>query len=238
MSSEDGGGFSFPSLPKPKPLGSQPLPARNPLLSGATVTDRSGGGGGAQPPAAGGQAQLPGPPPQRRKVPFEKGFSQMDWVRLTQTHPDLAGLGGGPPRRNITMEEVAQHASKDDCWTVLRGKVYNITHYLRFHPGGVPLLLKIAGKDGTALFNKYHAWVNYEFMLQKCLVGLLAPPSASKATAGAAAGDAAAAAGGGTAAVAPVAAANSSNSRSATDLQQAAEGEEEAREPQVMGGKL
>ena len=38
-------------------------------------------------------------------------------------------------------------------------QVYNITHYLRFHPGGVPLLLKVAGKDGTALFNKYHAWV-------------------------------------------------------------------------------
>lgn len=86
------------------------------------MTDRSGGGG-AQPPAAGSQAQLPAPPPQRRKVPFEKGFSQMDWVRLTQTHPDLAGLGGGPPRRGITLAEVAQHASEDDCWTVLRGKV-------------------------------------------------------------------------------------------------------------------
>jgi hypothetical protein len=30
-------------------------------------------------------------PPERKKVPFEKGFSQMDWLRLTQTHPDLAG---------------------------------------------------------------------------------------------------------------------------------------------------
>lgn len=38
-------------------------------------------------------------------------------------------------------------------------QVYNLTHYLRFHPGGVPLLLKVAGRDGTALFNKYHAWV-------------------------------------------------------------------------------
>lgn len=38
-------------------------------------------------------------------------------------------------------------------------QVYNLTSYLRFHPGGVPLLLKVAGKDGTALFNKYHAWV-------------------------------------------------------------------------------
>jgi cytochrome-b5 reductase len=59
----------------------------------------------------------------RKKVPFEKGYSQMDWVRLTQTHPDLAGLGGQRPRRDISMEEVAKHRSKEDCWTVLRGKV-------------------------------------------------------------------------------------------------------------------
>jgi len=27
----------------------------------------------------------------RAKVPFEKGFSPMDWLKLTRTHPDLAG---------------------------------------------------------------------------------------------------------------------------------------------------
>ncbi|RLM85876.1 cytochrome b5 domain-containing protein RLF-like [Panicum miliaceum] len=26
-----------------------------------------------------------------KKVPFEKGYSQMDWLKLTRTHPDLAG---------------------------------------------------------------------------------------------------------------------------------------------------
>uniref|UniRef100_A0A803QWU7 Uncharacterized protein n=1 Tax=Cannabis sativa TaxID=3483 RepID=A0A803QWU7_CANSA len=30
-------------------------------------------------------------PAARAKVPFEKGYSQVDWLRLTQTHPDLAG---------------------------------------------------------------------------------------------------------------------------------------------------
>lgn len=29
--------------------------------------------------------------PSRTKVPFEKGYSQMDWLKLTRTHPDLAG---------------------------------------------------------------------------------------------------------------------------------------------------
>lgn len=48
----------------------------------------------------------------------------------------------------------------DPAAAVSSPQVYNITHYLRFHPGGVPLLLKVAGKDGTALFNKYHAWVS------------------------------------------------------------------------------
>lgn len=28
----------------------------------------------------------------RTKVPFEKGYSQMDWLKLTQSHPDLAGM--------------------------------------------------------------------------------------------------------------------------------------------------
>ena len=30
-------------------------------------------------------------PAVRKKVPFEKGYSQMDWLKLTRTHPDLAG---------------------------------------------------------------------------------------------------------------------------------------------------
>ena len=34
--------------------------------------------------------------------------------------------------------------------------------------------MKGAGLDATSLFNKYHAWVNAEFMLDKCVVGYLA----------------------------------------------------------------
>lgn len=41
-------------------------------------------------------------------------------------------------------------------------QVYNVTPYLDYHPGGADILLKTAGKDCTALFNKYHAWVNID----------------------------------------------------------------------------
>lgn len=115
-------------------------------------------------------------PVRRAKVPFEKGYSQMDWLKLTQTHPDLAGLKGSSNRRLISMDEVKQHKSEGDNWTVLKGRVYNISPYMKFHPGGEDMLMKAAGKDCTALFNKYHAWVNAEFLLEKCLVGFLDVP--------------------------------------------------------------
>ena len=34
------------------------------------------------------------------------------------------------------------------------GKVYNITPYLEYHPGGIPEIMKGAGKDGTQLFDE------------------------------------------------------------------------------------
>ncbi|KAJ1288685.1 hypothetical protein BS78_02G106900 [Paspalum vaginatum] len=114
-------------------------------------------------------------PAPRAKVPFEKGYSQMDWLKLTRAHPDLAGLKGQSNRRLISLDEVKQHKSGDAIWTVLKGRVYNIAPYMKFHPGGVDMLMKAAGKDCTALFNKYHAWVNAEFLLEKCLVGFLDP---------------------------------------------------------------
>jgi cytochrome b involved in lipid metabolism len=36
----------------------------------------------------------------------------------------------------------------------LDGIVYNITPYVRFHPGGGKELLRGAGRDGTKLFSK------------------------------------------------------------------------------------
>ena len=49
--------------------------------------------------------------------------------------------------------------------------------YAKFHPGGVGELMRAAGKDGTRLFGEIHPWVNYETMLQACLVGLLVEES-------------------------------------------------------------
>lgn len=73
------------------------------------------------------------------------------------------------------MEEVAQHKKRDDCWMVIQGHVYNVTHYLDFHPGGCGQLMRAAGKDGTRLFAETHPWVNAMGILRECLIGFCAP---------------------------------------------------------------
>ncbi|KAG7384104.1 Cytochrome b5 reductase 4 [Phytophthora pseudosyringae] len=114
---------------------------------------------------------------RRNKVALPPGYSQLHWMRLCQSGQDLSGLRGGPPRRAVSMEEVNRHNTEDDCWSVLDGKVYNMTPYLKFHPGGIADLLLSAGGDCTDLFNEKHPWVNGHSMLDKCYIGQLDPDS-------------------------------------------------------------
>jgi len=53
--------------------------------------------------------------------------------------------------RTLTMNEVSQHTSKDDCWTVISGDVYDLTPYINRHPGGEEIL-RACGADSTTLF--------------------------------------------------------------------------------------
>lgn len=62
------------------------------------------------------------------------------------THPSLR------LRPQITLDEVAYHDTFDDCWIVLYDRVYNITKFLKLHPGGYDVLLENAGRDCTTAF--------------------------------------------------------------------------------------
>ena len=40
------------------------------------------------------------------------------------------------PGRVYTSKELAQHTSPDDCWLVIKGKVYDVSGWGQEHPGG------------------------------------------------------------------------------------------------------
>ncbi|HVT01734.1 MAG TPA: cytochrome b5-like heme/steroid binding domain-containing protein [Patescibacteria group bacterium] len=50
-----------------------------------------------------------------------------------------------------TMNDVAQHNSQSDCWTVIDNNVYNITNFIDIHPGGREII-RACGIDASGLF--------------------------------------------------------------------------------------
>ena len=58
--------------------------------------------------------------------------------------------------RKITMQEVEQHNTPEDCWVVINGKVYDLSIFQKGHPGGAKIITENAGKDVSNLFNAVH----------------------------------------------------------------------------------
>jgi L-lactate dehydrogenase (cytochrome) len=52
--------------------------------------------------------------------------------------------------------EVAKHNSRESCWVIIKGKVYDVTDFLDEHPGGSSIILRYGGKDATAEYDPIH----------------------------------------------------------------------------------
>jgi len=73
-----------------------------------------------------------------------------------------------------TMSDVQKANTEEKCWTVVEGKIYDITSFLNKHPGGKANVMKICGNDGTSMFNKKHGeQPKPEQTLQQFLIGTL-----------------------------------------------------------------
>jgi hypothetical protein len=66
-----------------------------------------------------------------------------------------APQAAGVHQKRHTLASVARHATPDDCWLIVRGKVYDVTGWAAQHPGGALIFVK-AGGECTQLFDSYH----------------------------------------------------------------------------------
>jgi L-lactate dehydrogenase (cytochrome) len=62
-------------------------------------------------------------------------------------------MGG---EKTISGKEVAQHNTRQSCWIIVHGNVYDVTEFLDDHPGGSKIILKYAGKDATQEYDPIH----------------------------------------------------------------------------------
>ena len=64
-------------------------------------------------------------------------------------------------RRSYTWQEVRSHNTATDCWIVIDKKVYDVSKWLKHHPGGALPLLYSAGQDCSRAFTAFHpfSWI-------------------------------------------------------------------------------
>merc|ERR1719162_509605 len=90
-----------------------------------------------------------------------------------------SGGGGG-----YSMEEVAKHNKKGDCWVVVEGQVLNVNNFLSEHPGGELAILTFAGKDATEEVNMIHPPDVIGKYAPDAIIGVLGAAKAPKAKKG------------------------------------------------------
>jgi hypothetical protein len=76
----------------------------------------------------------------------------------------------------ISRAQVAQNNTAAKCWSIIDGVVYDLTQWIRSHPGGAAPIEFLCGKDGTNAFNAQHGGrPNPAARLATFLLGPLAP---------------------------------------------------------------
>mmetsp|Transcript_6912 Transcript_6912/g.21024 ORF Transcript_6912/g.21024 Transcript_6912/m.21024 type:complete len:84 (+) Transcript_6912:35-286(+) len=74
---------------------------------------------------------------------------------------------------SYTLYQVSKHASDNDLYVALHGRVYDLTSFWKQHPGGKQLIRERAGKDVTVEFEAIHHSRKAHEVLRKLDVGRL-----------------------------------------------------------------
>eukprot|EP00929_Paragymnodinium_shiwhaense_P114653 TRINITY_DN83114_c0_g1_i1.p1 TRINITY_DN83114_c0_g1~~TRINITY_DN83114_c0_g1_i1.p1 ORF type:complete len:643 (+),score=211.59 TRINITY_DN83114_c0_g1_i1:135-2063(+) len=67
-----------------------------------------------------------------------------------------AALRSTKDMQYYTVEEVARHNHTKGLWLIMNRKVYDVTSFFMYHPGGPEILLSFGGKDATTQASAAH----------------------------------------------------------------------------------
>ena len=58
--------------------------------------------------------------------------------------------------KRYSRSEVLLHNKKESCWIIIENEVYDLTDFIKKHPGGSNIILSRAGEDATSYFKMKH----------------------------------------------------------------------------------
>lgn len=82
---------------------------------------------------------------------------------------------------DLTLDEVATHNAKEDCYLVVDNKVYDVSTYIRKHPGGSRSITSRCGKEVTSVFASIHSNFAWD-LLGDYYIGLVSEVSTNIST--------------------------------------------------------
>lgn len=124
----------------------------------------------------------------RFEHPTQPGQQTGGWMTRVADKPDSAGFGrllavqgeakedapAAEPKKAgakvFTMDEIAKHNTEEDCWIIVKDRVYDCTEYLELHPGGIDSITINGGADATEDFVAIHS-IKATKMLEKYYIG-------------------------------------------------------------------
>merc|ERR1711975_138942 len=65
-------------------------------------------------------------------------------------------MGSSTMSQTFSPSDVASHNKADNLWIIVDQDVYDLTKFQDEHPGGKKILQRVAGKDASKQFWKYH----------------------------------------------------------------------------------
>lgn len=104
--------------------------------------------------------------------PVSAGFGKL--LEVLEPQSDIPEPAAEPSKAGklLTLQEVEKHNTEEDCWIIVKNKVYDCTEYLELHPGGVDSITINAGADATEDFVAIHS-AKATKMLEKYYIGNL-----------------------------------------------------------------
>jgi len=76
-------------------------------------------------------------------------------------------------RNQFTLQEISKHKDNKSCWIIIDGKVYDVTGFLKEHPGGPQPILLNGGQDASIEFHSIHSTDANQLKERYCIGNVL-----------------------------------------------------------------
>lgn len=95
--------------------------------------------------------------PSQNSAPADESTESQETEMMEQTDTMTEDNGDTAMMEKdaqYTLADIAEHATADDCWFAIEGKVYNVTDFIASGKhGGGDAIIKGCGLDATEMFN-------------------------------------------------------------------------------------